>query len=195
MPPKRKALSDTNVVYQVFRDEDCTTSWDTAWHENSEFDMLQGTYPTLAEANAAAERNLLKEWDRDFFPTYDVTRDAEGLVTVNAIALEGETFTVRVVKVETDATPLQDSTEVFIIAKTVFIDDDYTKPAGKEIIGVCQSMTGAGKAVEKYLEDKKEELPAGLKKKTKKDGSVVGVVKRGRKEVTIVNIEEWDVKT
>lgn len=86
-------------VYQVFRSEDTTTSWDTAWHDNSSTDVLQGTYSTLAEANTAAEGNLLEEWDRDFFTTYEVGRDADGLAVVRAVAEEGETFTVRVVEV------------------------------------------------------------------------------------------------
>lgn len=196
MPPKRKATSqDAGVVYQVFRDEDTTTSWDTTWHDNSDFDIPRGTYSTLVEANAAAERDLLEEWDRDFFDPYEITRDEDGLVTVNAVAMEGETFTVRVVKVGTEESPLQDSKEVFIVSKTVFIDGDYGKPAGKEVVGVCQTIVGAGKAVEKYLEDNKEELPTGIRKKKKKDGSVTSVVKKGRKDVVVVGIEEWDVKT
>lgn len=199
MPPKRKATKapseDVGVVYKVYRDEDTTTSWDTAWHNNSAADMLQGTYPTLAEANAAAEANLLEEWDQDFFPTYEINRDADGLITVNAIALEGETFTVRVVKVGMEEKPLQDSTEVFVVTRTVFVDDDYAKPAGKEIVGVCQSLVGAGKAVEKYMDDNKEKLPKAIKKMKKKDGGVSGVVKQGRKEVVIVSIEDWDVKS
>lgn len=48
----------------------------------------------------AAEGNLLEEWDRDFFTTYEVGRDVDGLAVVRAVAEEGETFTVRVVKVE-----------------------------------------------------------------------------------------------
>lgn len=47
----------------------------------------------------AAEGNLLEEWDRDFFTTYEVGRDADGLAVVRAVAEEGETFTVRVVEV------------------------------------------------------------------------------------------------
>lgn len=48
----------------------------------------------------AAEGNLLEEWDRDFFTTYEVGRDVDGLAVVRAVAEEGETFTVRVVKME-----------------------------------------------------------------------------------------------
>lgn len=198
MPPKRKATKapseDVGVVYKVYRDEDTTTSWDTTWHDNSEADMLQGTYPTLAEANAAAEANLLEGWHQDFFPTYEISRDADGLITVNAIAIEGETFTVRVVKVGMEEKPSQESTEVFVVTRAVFVDDDYVKPAGKEIVGVCQSLAGAGKTVEKYMEDNKEKLPKAIKKK-KKDGGVSGVVKQGRQEVVIVSIEDWDVKS
>lgn len=198
MPPKRKATKAPSeaagTVYQVLRDEDSTTSWDTAWHDNSTADMLQGTYSTLAAANAAAETNLLEEWDRDFFTTYEVGRDVEGLVTVNAVAEEGETFTVRVVKVEEEE-ERQDCGRaggVFVVTRMVFVDGKF---GGKEIVGVFRSVGGAGEAVEKYMQERKEELPKGIKKKKKKNGEVCGVVKQGGKDVVIVGIEDWDVET
>lgn len=86
------------TTYKVYRSMDYSTSWDSAWHDQSEFRVLQGTYKTLAQANRAAERNLLEEWSRDSFDEEYTVVVQDGRVKVHAVGMEGTTFDVEVVE-------------------------------------------------------------------------------------------------
>lgn len=56
---------------------------------------IVGTFTSRNEANEAARINLLGEWDRDFFESYEVEEE-DGLVTVSATCPEGEEMSVSV---------------------------------------------------------------------------------------------------
>ena len=59
-------------------------------HNGGEDTELRGTHWTLAAANAAARKDLLSSWSRDFFESYEVTTDSDGAVDVEATCPEGE---------------------------------------------------------------------------------------------------------
>ncbi|KAF7984653.1 hypothetical protein HWV62_12902 [Athelia sp. TMB] len=73
----------SSYLYHVMRHTDDQ-------HNGGEFTELRGTHWTLAEANAAARKDLLNSWSRDFFETYEVTTDSDGMVDVEATCPEGE---------------------------------------------------------------------------------------------------------
>lgn len=52
--------------------------------------MLQGSYLSRRDENAAARTDLLNDWERDFFVTHKVRKEG-GLVTVEA-EVQMETF-------------------------------------------------------------------------------------------------------
>jgi hypothetical protein len=88
--------------YKVLKDINYYTSWDTAWHHQSEFGIrCGGTFRSLESANRAAESELMGEFTRENFDEkYEVTRDAEGLVTVDAKGMEGTSFKVWVEEIK-----------------------------------------------------------------------------------------------
>jgi hypothetical protein len=57
---------------------------------------VRGVHTTKAGANASAKGLLLSEWDRDFFETYEESKDEKGNVAIEALCPEGETMKVEV---------------------------------------------------------------------------------------------------
>ncbi|KZP14076.1 hypothetical protein FIBSPDRAFT_868683 [Athelia psychrophila] len=67
-------------------------------HCSDEGAELRGSYWTVEEANAAARRDLLNEWDRDDFDMYDVTSDSDGMVDIEANIPDGQNMHVYIQK-------------------------------------------------------------------------------------------------
>jgi hypothetical protein len=77
-----------------------TVSWSPGWTQDNRNDFgdrteLRGTYATEALAKAAAKRDLLDEWDREFFELYKEDYDGHrGVYDVYAEFPEGEAMGV-----------------------------------------------------------------------------------------------------
>ncbi|KZP33967.1 hypothetical protein FIBSPDRAFT_1035882, partial [Athelia psychrophila] len=80
----------SSYMYHVMRHTDDQ-------HHGVEDTDLRGTYWTLEEANAAARKDLT-EWSPDFFESYDVTMDDDGMVDIEATCPEGEIMHVYIEK-------------------------------------------------------------------------------------------------
>lgn len=158
--------------------------------------MLCKTFSDLEQANEYAKGFLLAEWDRDAFESYDVSTNQDGLVTVNAIFLEGETGTVEVRKLGTNTKPVEGSWNVWILLEKN--GDD----SGWKIKGVFQSKSGAMIALEnRAVELGEVEKVAGVKYRIVeggRDGPDPMYARRiaadGDYE-TVLRMEKWPVKS
>lgn len=65
----------------------------------------------MEEANAVARKDLLEEWDDDYFESYEVTEpeDNDGMVQVDATCPEGEIMQVSIVKMKAPPQPTSES--------------------------------------------------------------------------------------
>ncbi|OBT89597.1 hypothetical protein VE02_01740 [Pseudogymnoascus sp. 03VT05] len=62
-----------------------------------QYTAIKGAFLSLMKANECARRDLLDEWDEDFFEEYEETVH-DGMVTIKTSCLEGEEMTVSVEK-------------------------------------------------------------------------------------------------
>nr|OBT79663.1 hypothetical protein VF21_01264 [Pseudogymnoascus sp. 05NY08] len=62
-----------------------------------QYTVIKGTFLSLLKANECARRDLLDEWDEDFFEEYEETVH-NGMVTIKTSCPEGEEMTVNVEK-------------------------------------------------------------------------------------------------
>jgi len=67
-------------------------------HCSDEAAELRGSYWTVEEANAAARRDLLDEWDSDDFDMYDVSSDSDGMVDIAANVIDRQGIHVYIQK-------------------------------------------------------------------------------------------------
>ncbi|KAJ7110358.1 hypothetical protein C8R43DRAFT_165558 [Mycena crocata] len=125
---------------------------------------IRGTYMTLEEANAAARVDLTKEWDLDFFNTYEVEEE-EGMVSVTAECPEGETMSVYIdkkaapnvvgsskEKKSARSKPPRELKEVWIIMQTDF--EHHTDEEGRSDLAsgsAYESLQDANQAAREAL--------------------------------------------
>ena len=89
---KKSSKSTTRKVYHVIRK---TIDYHHDEHGGIQDTAVVGTFFSRKEANQVARTDLLKDWDRDFFESYEVEEE-DGFVQVTAICPEGEEMTVTV---------------------------------------------------------------------------------------------------
>ncbi|KFY96161.1 hypothetical protein V500_02556 [Pseudogymnoascus sp. VKM F-4518 (FW-2643)] len=94
VPPPPKEIT----MYQVTRH---TIDYHHDYNGGLQDTDIQGSYLSRKKANAVARRNLLDDWDRDFFEEYE-EEVVGGLVTITAVCPEGEEMTVSVVEGKLD---------------------------------------------------------------------------------------------
>ena len=105
----QKQVAETQgeiTVYHVYRH---TIDFHNDPHGGAQDIEIKGTYVSLAEANEAAMRDLVDEWDKNWFEEYKETV-WNGMVAIRAICPEGERMNVSVKKGKlfTDIVPLEE---------------------------------------------------------------------------------------
>jgi hypothetical protein len=92
LPGPKSSKSAMRKVYHVTRE---TIDYHNDCHGDIQDTALVGTFFSRKEANQAARTDLLNDWDKDFFESYEVEEE-DGLVKVTAVCPEGEEMTVTV---------------------------------------------------------------------------------------------------
>ncbi|KFY10328.1 hypothetical protein V491_07704 [Pseudogymnoascus sp. VKM F-3775] len=112
------------AVYHVIQE---TIDYHNDRHGGAQNTAVKGTYVSLEKANEAARKELLQEWDMDFFEEYDEGM-ANGLVTINAICPKGEHMNVYVKR----GTLITDREEMAGLVKEMLAEMDDESEDGSE---------------------------------------------------------------
>jgi hypothetical protein len=102
---KKSSKSAFRKVYYVTRE---TIDYHNDFTGGLQDTAVVGTFFSREEANQAARKDLLNEWNMDFFESYEVEEE-DGLVKVTAICPEGEEMTVTVEEGQLDEGPDEES--------------------------------------------------------------------------------------
>ena len=105
--PKKSSKSGMRKVYYVTRE---TIDYHNDYNGGIQETDVVGTFFSRKEANQAARTDLLNDWDRDFFESYEVEEE-DGLVKVTAVCPEGEEMTVTVEEGQLDEGSDEESVE------------------------------------------------------------------------------------
>jgi hypothetical protein len=108
-----------------------------------------GTFSSLEEANEVARTNLHKEWDKDYFESYEV-KEEDGFVTVTAGCPEGEEMIVRVeeVRKKISSGPKYSKSKVYTVTRQI-IDHRHDRDGSfycNDIAGAFSSRREANEA-------------------------------------------------
>jgi hypothetical protein len=104
---KKSSKSGMRKVYHVTRE---TIDYHNDHNGGIQDTAVVGTFFSRKEANQAARTDLLNDWNRDFFESYEVDEE-DGLVTVTAVCPEGEEMTVTVEEGQLDEGSDEESDE------------------------------------------------------------------------------------
>lgn len=104
---KKSSKSTMQKVYYVTRK---TIDYHNDYHGGIQDTAVVGTFSSRKEANEVARKDLLNDWNMDFFESYEVEEE-DGLVQVTALCPEGEEMTVTVKEGHLDEEPDEEPEE------------------------------------------------------------------------------------